>query len=174
MVLYTDAHACPPLARSASGGLRAGLSLTPIGADGYFMPMEPVPAAGSTKPWRETRRESWSIRACQPIRYSRPSHAAESTLLRHWLPKSGTTFGRGAAAAFGTSRRMRTLQAAGLGLAMAATLVWVLNAAMGVSSSGVRHRLVVRLERVRESVRLGAKRYVKEGPWWGRRYRREA
>ncbi|WP_018992001.1 NosR/NirI family protein [Aromatoleum toluclasticum] len=44
MVLYTDDHACPPLAQERKRRTKAGLALTPIGADGYFIPIQPVPA----------------------------------------------------------------------------------------------------------------------------------
>ena len=45
MVLYTDEHACPPLAQERKRRTKAGLPLTPIGADGYYIPIKPVPAA---------------------------------------------------------------------------------------------------------------------------------
>ena len=49
MVLYTDDHACPPLARERKHRSAAGLALTPIGKDGYYIPIKPVatPAAKS-------------------------------------------------------------------------------------------------------------------------------
>jgi NosR/NirI family nitrous oxide reductase transcriptional regulator len=43
MVLYTDTHACPPLAKERKRRERDGLPLTPIGRDGYFIPIIPVP-----------------------------------------------------------------------------------------------------------------------------------
>jgi NosR/NirI family transcriptional regulator, nitrous oxide reductase regulator len=43
MVLYTDTHACPPLAKERKRRERAGLPLTKIGRDGYFIPIHPVP-----------------------------------------------------------------------------------------------------------------------------------
>ena len=49
VVLYTDAHACPPLSQERKRRTRSGLSLTPIGADGYYIPIKPVPAP-ATKP----------------------------------------------------------------------------------------------------------------------------
>ncbi|NKE65536.1 regulatory protein NosR [Ramlibacter sp. RBP-2] len=42
MVLYTDSHACPPLARERKHRERDGLPLTRIGRDGYFIPIHPV------------------------------------------------------------------------------------------------------------------------------------
>ncbi|HRP64613.1 MAG TPA: 4Fe-4S binding protein [Thauera sp.] len=47
MVMYTDDHACPPLAQERKRRTKAGLTLTPIGADGYFIPIKPV--AGATR-----------------------------------------------------------------------------------------------------------------------------
>ncbi|AVR88370.1 nitrous oxide reductase maturation protein NosR [Thauera aromatica K172] len=44
MVLYTDNHVCPPLADERKRRAKAGQSLTPIGADGYYIPITPVPA----------------------------------------------------------------------------------------------------------------------------------
>ncbi|HJV27798.1 MAG TPA: 4Fe-4S binding protein [Aromatoleum sp.] len=44
MILYTDAHACPPLSQERKRRTKAGLVLTPIGADGYFIPIKPVAA----------------------------------------------------------------------------------------------------------------------------------
>jgi NosR/NirI family nitrous oxide reductase transcriptional regulator len=44
MVLYTDAHACPPLVKERKRRDGAGLPLTRIGRDGYFIPIHPVPA----------------------------------------------------------------------------------------------------------------------------------
>ncbi|MBI5258880.1 MAG: regulatory protein NosR [Burkholderiales bacterium] len=44
MVLYTDTHGCPPLAKERKRREREGLPLTPIGRDGYFIPIIPVPA----------------------------------------------------------------------------------------------------------------------------------
>ncbi len=45
MVLYTDDHGCPPLAQERKRRTKAGLPLTPIGADGYYIPIKPVAAA---------------------------------------------------------------------------------------------------------------------------------
>ena len=44
MILYTDEHACPPLAQERKRRTKAGLALTPIGSDGYYIPIKPVPA----------------------------------------------------------------------------------------------------------------------------------
>jgi NosR/NirI family nitrous oxide reductase transcriptional regulator len=49
MVLYTDDHACPPLAQERKRRQKAGLPLTPIGKDGYYIPITPV-SAHAAKP----------------------------------------------------------------------------------------------------------------------------
>jgi NosR/NirI family transcriptional regulator, nitrous oxide reductase regulator len=42
MVLYTDTHACPPLVKERKRREGAGLPLTKINRDGYFIPIIPV------------------------------------------------------------------------------------------------------------------------------------
>ncbi len=42
MVFYYDDHACPPLAKERKARSRAGIAMTPIGDDGYFIPIKPV------------------------------------------------------------------------------------------------------------------------------------
>ncbi|QID19118.1 transcription regulator [Nitrogeniibacter mangrovi] len=68
-------------------------------------------------------------------------------------------------------QRHRALQGAGLALGLAATVVWVL-AALGQLAAGALIGWWFGWSVFEVIVRLGAKPYVKEGPWWGRRYRR--
>ncbi len=68
-------------------------------------------------------------------------------------------------------QRQRAIQAAGLALALAATLVWVL-AAMGELTPAAIIGWWFGWSVFEVVVRLGSKPYVKEGPWWGRRYRK--
>jgi hypothetical protein len=82
----------------------------------------------------------------------------------HLWPWSGNGFR-------GQQAHQRALQAAGLALALAASVVWVL-AAMGHLHSGVVIGWWSGWSVFEVIVRLGAKPYVKEGPWWGKRYRR--
>ncbi|MBW7656615.1 NosR/NirI family protein [Hydrogenophilus thermoluteolus] len=42
MVLYHDPHACPPLAAERKRREKLGLPLTPVGKDGYFIPIQSV------------------------------------------------------------------------------------------------------------------------------------
>ncbi len=44
MVMYYDEHACPPLSQERKHRERAGLPLTPVGADGHYIPIMPLPA----------------------------------------------------------------------------------------------------------------------------------
>ncbi|THF60862.1 transcription regulator [Pseudothauera rhizosphaerae] len=67
--------------------------------------------------------------------------------------------------------RQRTLQAAGLALAAGATVMWVL-AALGRLDAGAVIGWWFGWSVFEVIVRLGSKPYVKEGPWWGRRYRK--
>jgi hypothetical protein len=67
-------------------------------------------------------------------------------------------------------QRNRALQAAGLALALAATVAWVI-AALGHLQAGALIGWWFGWSVFEVFVRLGAKPYVKEGPWWGRRYR---
>lgn len=49
MILYHDDHACPPLVHERKRRTKAGLPLTPIGKDGYFIPIQPVPSSTEAK-----------------------------------------------------------------------------------------------------------------------------
>ncbi|AMO37674.1 hypothetical protein [Thauera humireducens] len=68
-------------------------------------------------------------------------------------------------------QRQRAIQAAGLALALAATVAWVL-AAMGNLTPGAIIGWWFGWSVFEVVVRLGSKPYVKEGPWWGQRYRK--
>ncbi|MCK9984292.1 MAG: hypothetical protein AzoDbin1_00764 [Azoarcus sp.] len=67
-------------------------------------------------------------------------------------------------------QRQRAVQAASMALALAATVVWVL-AAMGQLEAGALIGWWFGWSVFEVVVRLGSKPYVKDGPWWGRRYR---
>jgi len=69
-------------------------------------------------------------------------------------------------------QRQRAIQAAGLAIALAATLVWVLAALGNNLAPGVIIGWWFGWSVFEVVVRLGAKPYVKEGPWWGQRYRK--
>ncbi|NMG75047.1 transcription regulator [Aromatoleum diolicum] len=67
-------------------------------------------------------------------------------------------------------QRQRAVQAAGLALALAASVAWVL-AALGQLQAGAVIGWWFGWSVFEVVVRLGSKPYVKDGPWWGRRYR---
>lgn len=46
-ILYYDPHACPPLVQERKRRTKGGLPLTPIGADGYYIPIKPVASLGA-------------------------------------------------------------------------------------------------------------------------------
>ncbi len=55
--LYYDDHACPPLAQERKRRARLGLPATPVGADGYFIPIRPTGDAGSATPAGRAREK---------------------------------------------------------------------------------------------------------------------
>ena len=64
----------------------------------------------------------------------------------------------------------RALQIAGFALAIAASLAWIFTAFGQLSSAAIiGWWFGWSVYEVR--VRLSGKRYVKDGPWWGRQYR---
>jgi len=68
-------------------------------------------------------------------------------------------------------KRRPAIQAAGLALAAAASVAWIL-AAMGRIEAGAIIGWWFGWSVFEVLVRLASKPYVKEGPWWGRNYRR--
>jgi hypothetical protein len=62
------------------------------------------------------------------------------------------------------------LRAAGVALALATTIAWVM-AALGELRAGSIIAWWFGWSVYEVMIRLKAKRYVKDGPWWGRRYR---
>ncbi len=48
MVMYYDGSACPPLSKERKHRLKAGLPLTGIGPDGYYIPVEAITRSPTT------------------------------------------------------------------------------------------------------------------------------
>jgi NosR/NirI family nitrous oxide reductase transcriptional regulator len=46
MVMYYDEHACPPLSQERKHRVKAGLPVTKVGSNGYYIPIKPLPAGG--------------------------------------------------------------------------------------------------------------------------------
>ena len=159
MVLYTDQQGCPPLARERKRRERDGLLITPIGRDGYYIPIDAVPAISP--------RAAQGPDPRMPTPPVHPVHKQDARGL-HWLlmelrdhlfpwSRSGWQSQRG-------------LQIAGIALAVAASLAWGLAASGRISAVAIiawwfgwsLYEVLMRMH---------GKRYVKDGPWWRSNYR---
>ncbi len=167
MVLYTDTHACPPLVQERKRRDKAGLPLTPIDAAGYFMPLAAAPAA----PIPLAQLRSAGVDPRMPSDAVEPPYADQRGRLRWLLAEAWDHLWPWSRAGFRQPLALqRAIQAAGLALALAVSLVWLLAAAgrvgpltiIGAWAGWCLFEVLVR---------SGAKPYVKEGPWWQRRYR---
>jgi len=161
MVLYTDPTGCPPLAKERKRRERDGLLITPIGRDGYFIPIEPAPL---TLPARVAQGPDPRM----PTEPVAPPHISQGRGLGwlamevrdHLWPWSAEGW-----------RSQRALQVAGLSLAIAASVAWVL-AALGQLSAGAIIGWWFGWSVYEVLIRLSGRRYVKDGPWWRANYRR--
>jgi NosR/NirI family nitrous oxide reductase transcriptional regulator len=140
MVMYYDDHACPPLAKERKKRTSAGLELTPIGANGYFIPIQPVPAAPPAVP-AEPRLTGWAW--------------LRRELIDHLLPWNRQFL-----------HHPLFFRAAGLALAVLVTWVWLLGAA-GKLGPGIVLGWWLAWSVYEGVVRMACKPVVKEGPWWG-------
>lgn len=141
-VLYFDVHACPPLALERKRRERAGQPLTPIGRNGYFVPLQPLapaPAPAAPRPglllWLATE------------------------IFDHLIPWGGRF-------------RLRPLvvQAGSIALAVLVTWAWLLGAA-GKLGPGIILGWWLAWSVYETFARMHCKPRVKEGPWWQRNYR---
>ncbi|SPA24158.1 FMN-binding protein [Cupriavidus taiwanensis] len=158
MVLYTDTHGCPPLARERKRRERDALPLTPVGRDGYFIPLVPVTAAAAQPSGPDPRMPTDPV--TPPYAATKGASRCLAELWDHLWPWSGQGW-RSAAA----------LQLAGVAVALAATVAWAL-AASGQLRAGAVIGWWLGWSLYEVLIRLSAKRYVKDGPWWRGRYRR--
>lgn len=142
MVMYYDTQACPPLAKERKQRLRAGQALTAIGADGYFLPLIPVTEA------RMPGEPHLGLFAW-----------LRAELIDHLFPWSGKFL-----------TRPFLVQAGGVALAVLVTWAWVLGAA-GKLGPGIILGWWLAWSAYELVVRMSCKPYVKEGPWWERRFR---
>lgn len=159
MVLYTDTQGCPPLARERKRRARDGLLITPIGRDGYFIPIDAVPAVGARAAAGPDPRMASAPAA--------PAHLARPRSLA-WLLAEGRDH------LFPWTREgwhsRRAWQVAGVSLAVAATLAWAWAAA-GRLSTGAIVAWWFGWSLYEVAMRMQGRRYVKEGPWWRGQYR---
>jgi NosR/NirI family nitrous oxide reductase transcriptional regulator len=163
MILYTDTKGCPPLAKERKRREKDGLEITPIGVNGYFIPIHPATSF----------TEQISAKAAQgpdprmPTPPTLPAHKNGARGLQwlwlevrdHLWPWSVDGW-----------RSQRALQIAGLSLAAAATVAWLMTA-MGTLSSGAIIGWWFGWSVYEVLIRLSGKRYVKDGLWWRDQYR---
>jgi len=142
-VLYYDAHACPPLVQERKRRTRAGEPLTPIGANGYYIPIVPAAAAPSPAP---------------AVRQGLPAFIGQE-LFDHLFPWSRKVF-----------QQPVLLQATTFALTVLVTWVWILGAA-GRLGPGIVLGWWLGWSVYELLVRMRCKPYVKDGPWWGRNLR---
>ncbi|CAG9165584.1 hypothetical protein LMG23992_00536 [Cupriavidus laharis] len=160
MVLYTDASGCPPLVRERKRRERDGLLITPIGRDGYYIPLEPVPAtAAPGKPLRADPRMATDP-VTPPYASARGWRWLVLELRDHLWPWSAEGW-----------HSARALQVAGLAIALAVVVAWMLAAA-GRLSSGAVIGWWFGWSVYEVLIRLSGRAYVKEGPWWRAGYRK--
>ena len=162
MVLYTDEKGCPPLARERKRRERDGLLITPIGRDGYYIPITAVPGAAQI-----------SAKAAQgpdprmPTPSAQPWPGGRAPGLRGLWQESVHHLWPWNRAGW---QNQRALAYAGLSLALAATVAWLLAANGRLSASALIgwwfgwsvYEVLIRMQ---------GKRVVKDGPWWRDRYR---
>ncbi len=146
MVMYYDDHSCPPLAQERKARTKAGLALTPIGADGYYIPIKPVavtpPAAGA-----------------QPLRPAGVLRWLGAELVDHLIPWNREFL-----------RQPLFFRAAGIGLAVLVSWTWLLGA-VGKLGPGIILGWWLAWSAYEMVTRMNCKPLVKEGPWWGRKLR---
>ena len=158
MVLYTEIRACPPLAKERKRRERDGLEISPLGRDGYFIPihalaMDPKVANGPD-PRMPTDRVARPEKAA-----ATGWRAIAAELIDHFWPWSAEGWAS-----------QRALQIAGLSLALAASVSWVLAAAGRLSASAIIGWWIG-WSVYEVLIRLSGRRYVKDGPWWQANYR---
>jgi len=162
MILYTDTKGCPPLAKERKRREKDGLEMTPIGKNGYFIPIYPA-----------TVQDQISAKAAQgpdprmPTEPTLPAHKRNAGFMSWLLLELRDHLWPWSAEGW---RSQRALQIAGLSLAVAATIAWIM-AAMGHLSSGAIIGWWFGWSVYEVLIRLSGRRYVKDGPWWRDNYR---
>ena len=163
MILYTDTKGCPPLAKERKRREKGGLEMTPIGKNGYFIPIHPATSF----------TEQISAKAAQgpdprmPTPPMLPAHKNGARGLQWlWLEVRDHVWPWSADG----WRSQRALQIAGISLAIAASVAWVMTA-LGSLSSGAIIGWWFGWSVYEVLIRLSGKRYVKDGLWWHDQYR---
>ncbi|MEC5212346.1 NosR/NirI family nitrous oxide reductase transcriptional regulator [Polaromonas sp. CG_9.5] len=163
MILYTDTKGCPPLAKERKRREKDGLEMTPIGKNGYFIPI--YPATSFTDQISAKAVNGPDPRMPTPPvlpAHKNGAHGLQWLWLEvrdHLWPWSADGW-----------RSQRALQIAGISLAIAASVAWVMTA-MGSLSSGAIIGWWFGWSVYEVLIRLSGKRYVKDGVWWRDHYR---
>ena len=163
MILYTDTKGCPPLAKERKRREKDGLEMTPIGKNGYFIPI--YPATSFTEQISAKAKNGPDPR--MPTDPVAPFHKAGESRLRWILMELRDHFWPWSAEGW---RSQRALQVAGFSLAVAATVAWVMTA-MGSLSSAAIIGWWFGWSVYEVLIRLSGRRYVKDGVWWRGNYR---
>ena len=158
LVLYTDVKGCPPLAKERKRRERDGLEITPIGRDGYFIPIHAIAMDAKVSQGPDPRMPTDPVPRPHKTQ-ARFGRALWLELVDHLWPWSAEGW---------TSQR--ALQIAGFSLALAATVAWVLAATGRLSASAIIGWWIG-WSVYEVLIRLSGRRYVKDGPWWQGHYR---
>ena len=159
MVLYTDQKGCPPLAKERKRRERDGLLITPIGKDGYYIPIDALPAISSRATQGPDPRMPTDPALSAPLKHAKGLQWLLLELRDHLWPWSAEGL-----------KQQRALQIAGFSLALAVTVAWVLAAGGRLSETAIIGSWFG-WSVYEVLIRMGGKRYVKDGPWWRANYR---
>lgn len=161
LVLYTDTHSCPPLAQERRRREKAGLTLTPIGRDGYYIPLSPAvdPPAAPAVRRRPVSTVDPSLPTDRVVPAWRGRPLAQRVLgecLHHFWPVAPSrTWRAHVVAALAAGGALTVLVSAINGLVPP---ISVLGAAFFLSLWEARER-------------MASLAFVKDGPWWRHEYR---
>lgn len=162
MVLYTDVKACPPLARERKRREKDGLMLTPIGANGYYIPIQPATVQDQISPKAIGRPDPR-----MPTDPAWPPHKQDVGWFKWLLLELRDHLWPWSAEGW---RSQRALQVAGFAISIAAGAAWV-AAAAGQLSAGAIIGWWFGWSVYEVLIRMSGRRYVKDGPWWHDQYR---
>lgn len=164
LVLYSDDHACPPLAQERKYREKNALPLTAINADGYFMPLAATVAA----PARKIAVQNLDVDPRLPSDPVTPSYVTNANIVMSLLTEAIEHLWPWQRARFSAARTTLALLA---GAAVLALFALVLGSsgqlATGLAIGGWSGWCLFEILE-----RRGSKPYVKDGPWWQRHYRK--
>lgn len=149
MVLYYDAHSCPPLVQERKAREKQGLPLTRINPQGYF---EPVPSAPRPAP-----AMVFTPAGVRPA--AAPSGRLSEELWFHLFPWTADF-----------AHEIFAIRAIAAFLAVAVTTAWILSATQQIGPA-VMLAWWIGWSVYEVMTRMHYKPLVKDGPWWGRDYR---